>query len=118
MVKKMVLCLAVLAMVCGLASTSFAADNGPETVTFNTAKKGGTHVIFPHRVHQATLECATCHHTKNADGTQGPYVAGQEKKCDACHKLGSPGDNIHKRCRGCHKDGGKGPTKCNDCHKK
>jgi len=116
MVKKIMLCIAALAMVCGVAAYAFA--QGPETVTFDTAKKGGTHVTFNHKAHQERLECATCHHTKNADGTQGPYVAGEEKKCSTCHELGKPSDNIHKRCKGCHKESGAGPTKCGDCHQK
>jgi formate-dependent nitrite reductase cytochrome c552 subunit len=116
MVKKIVLCIAALAMVCGVAAVALA--QGPESVTFDTAKKAGTHVTFNHKAHQAKQECATCHHTKNADGTQGPYVAGEEKKCATCHELGKPSDVIHKNCKGCHKDGGAGPTGCNDCHVK
>lgn len=117
MVKKIVLCIAALSLLCGVATFAFAGQ-GPETVTYDTAKKGGTSVIFPHHAHQAKQECATCHHSKNADGTQGAYIAGQEAKCATCHELGKPSDNIHKACKGCHKDGGAGPTKCNDCHTK
>lgn len=117
MVKKIVLCLAALALVCGVAGFAVAAS-GPETITFDTAKKGGTSVSFMHHAHQGRMECAECHHTKNADGTQGGYVAGQEAKCASCHVLGKASDNIHKNCKGCHKEKGAGPTSCNDCHKK
>jgi formate-dependent nitrite reductase cytochrome c552 subunit len=117
MVKKIVLCAAVLAMVCGFSAISMAGE-GSETITFDTAKKGKTTVTFQHWTHQGRMECAECHHTKNADGTKGPYVAGQEAKCATCHELGSMKDNIHVNCKGCHKDGGKGPTSCGDCHKK
>lgn len=125
MAKKLVLCLAVLAMVCGFAAVSMAGE-GPETATIVTAKKGDTTVTFPHWAHQAKMECAECHHTKNADGTQGPYVAGKEAKCKTCHddgtitnkKVDSAKNASHENCKGCHKAGGQGPTKCGDCHKK
>jgi len=114
MAKKIVLCLAVLAMVCGYAAISMAGE-GPETVTFDTPKKGDTHINFPHWQHQERLECSQCHHTKNDDGTQGPYVKGQEKACTTCHEFDK--DRGHKNCKDCHKANG-GPTKCGACHTK
>ena len=124
MAKKIVLCLAVLAMVCGFSAISMAGE-GPETSTIDTPKKGKSTVTFPHWAHQATMECAACHHTKNADGTQGPYAAGSEAKCAPCHdgslankKVATAKKAAHVNCKGCHKSGKKGPTKCGDCHKK
>lgn len=120
MLKKIVLCVAALAMVCGVAVVN-ASAGGPDTVTFDTAKKGGTKVAFSHKTHQGMMECKECHHTKAADGKQGPYAAGKEAKCASCHELGKPSDNVHKNCKGCHQagyKGKKGPTGCNDCHKK
>jgi hypothetical protein len=124
MARKIVLCVAVLAMVCGFSAISMAGE-GPETSTISTPKKGDTNVVFQHWAHQARMECAECHHTKNADGTQGPYVAGQEAKCATCHdgslanaKVATAKNAAHENCKGCHKDGGKGPTKCGDCHTK
>lgn len=120
MFKKIALCVAALVMVCGVAVINASAA-GPETITFDTAKKGGTKVAFGHKAHQGMMDCGQCHHTKKADGTQGPYVAGKEAKCATCHEVGKPSDNVHKNCKGCHTaghNGKKGPTGCNDCHKK
>lgn len=126
MAKKIVLCAAVLAMVCGFSAFTIAGGSGPESVTFDTPKKGKTTVNFQHHVHQGKFECAECHHSKNADGTQGAYVAGEEKKCASCHELGSSKDNVHVNCKGCHKaEEKKDPalkakkiSSCKSCHKK
>ena len=122
MVKKIVLCVAVLTMVCGFSAISMAGE-GPETLTIDTPKKSKSTVTFPHWAHQASNECATCHHTKNADGTQGPYTAGKEAKCSTCHdgslanaKVATAKKAAHVSCKGCHKAEKKGPTKCGDCH--
>lgn len=124
MAKKIVLCVAVLALVCGFSAVSMAGE-GPENVSIDTAKKGGTTVAFPHWTHQAGNECAACHHSKNADGTQGPYITGQEAKCATCHdgslanaKVATAKNAAHEKCKGCHTAVAKGPTKCGDCHKK
>jgi hypothetical protein len=124
MAKKIVLCVAVLAMVCGFSAISMAGE-GPETVTIDTPKKKNTTVTFAHWTHQASNDCATCHHGKNADGSQGPYVAGNEAKCATCHdgslankKVATAKKAAHVKCKGCHKAEKKGPTKCNDCHVK
>lgn len=121
MAKKIVLCLAVLTMVCGFSAISMAAD----TITIATPKKGGTTVTFEHKAHQARTECASCHHTKNADGSKGPYAAGKEAKCATCHdgsmankKVATAKKAAHVNCKGCHKAEKKGPTGCKDCHKK
>ncbi len=68
-----------------------------ETMTF-PAKMGA--VTFPHKTHQA-LGCTKCHATD-----KGGKIEGFGK------------DWAHKTCKGCHTDMGKGPTKCNECHKK
>lgn len=106
--------------------TSFA-DNGPADMTLKTAaaKKPAT---FPHKKHQDAFECNECHHTAG-DGKAGPYVAGQEKKCESCHNsdMASPKLNSYKAvghalCKGCHKkmaaEGKNAPTKCAGCHPK
>ena len=123
MSKKIVLCLAVLAMVCGFSAISMAGE-GPENITIDTPKKKST-VPFPHWAHQATVECGGCHHSKNADGTQGAYKAGEEGKCSSCHdgslankKVATAKKAAHVNCKGCHKAKGAGPTKCNTCHVK
>ena len=85
----------VLIALVAFAGNAFAAD----VVEFAAPKKGK--VSFPHKVHQALL-----------------------KDCKKCHEKG-PGkiegfgkDWAHKTCKGCHTDMKKGPTACNDCHKK
>ncbi len=80
-----------------LFTAGMALAAGPETLTFPT--KMGT-VTFPHAKHQS-LGCTKCHATE-----QGGKIEGFGK------------DWAHKTCKGCHTDMGKGPTKCNECHKK
>ncbi len=111
------------------AGVSFAKNTGPETIILKTAKARKP-ASFPHRMHQAMLPCKTCHHTRTADGKQGPYVAGQEAKCITCHNKSFPNKKLnglkkaaHARCRVCHKkmkkEGNKkAPTKCSGCHLK
>lgn len=124
--KKMIICTAAFAFAftCAVAGVSVAATGGSENLVIQ-GPGGKKEVHFPHHKHQANYSCETCHHTKNADGSQGPYVAGKEAKCDTCHKLGKPSDNMHKRCKTCHaeekKAGKKAPTSCSggsSCHPK
>jgi predicted CXXCH cytochrome family protein len=132
MMRKTVFFATALAFVLSMAlaaGLSFAADTGPAEITLQTeaAKKPA---VFPHKKHQETIECATCHHTKTADGKQGPYVAGEEAKCETCHnatdmtdpKLNSLKGAGHELCKGCHKKekaaGKNAPTKCSGCHPK
>ncbi len=41
------------------------------------------------------MECVECHHTMTADGKQGPYVAGEEKKCASCHNDSMPNAKLN-----------------------
>ena len=128
--KKSIIIATAFALVFGFAvvSNSIAADHGPEVIVMKTvkAKKPAT---FPHKKHQDMMECSQCHHTMNADGTQGPYKAGEEKGCETCHdgkkiankKVSKFMKAAHKNCKGCHKKGYKGkngPKKCPACHVK
>ena len=120
MAKKIVLCLAALAMVFSVAvGVSIASNAGPAEMVLKT-EAGKKPATFPHKAHQDLMDCATCHHTKAADGKQGPYVAGQEGKCLSCHVAKDEfKKKAHKSCKGCHKAGykeKKGPTKCSGCH--
>lgn len=74
------------------AGTAYAAD----VVKFEA--KNGT-VTFDHKAHQGRAECAKCH-----EGTPAKFEVTK--------------DWAHKTCKGCHEAGKKGPTKCNECHKK
>lgn len=86
--KKTVI--AMFALV-AFSGTAFAAD-------VIEMKRG---IKFPHKKHQEMLkDCKKCHE-------KGPgKIAGFGK------------DWAHKTCKGCHIDMKKGPTGCNDCHKK
>jgi cytochrome c553 len=90
--KKLVLIMVLLAFVG--ATVAIAADS------YTYENKKGT-VTFQHKAHQERVagDCATCH-----EGTPA--------KIDVDKTFG------HKTCKACHKMMKKGPTKCNDCHKK
>ena len=105
--KKMLVLLAIVALV---ASTAFVAvaseDKGPASIKMEV-KMGA--VTFDHAKHQGLADCATCHHT-------GDYA-----KCKSCHdaKPEAPKSKkaYHDQCKGCHKKQS-GPTKCKGCHVK
>ncbi|QXE90065.1 cytochrome c family protein [Geomonas subterranea] len=87
---------AVLTLFC--AGFAYAAD---ETVVVLPAKNGN--VTFPHKQHKdmPEMKCTNCHETD-----KGGKIADLGK------------DWAHKTCKGCHTEKAKGPTKCNECHKK
>ncbi|MDO5674862.1 MAG: cytochrome c3 family protein [bacterium] len=115
------------------ASCALAAETntGPEAMvlrsTIDPDRKPRT-ATFPHREHQARLDCAECHHGQAADGKQLPYVAGQKiAKCESCHNTKVEGMNeeyntfqkaAHATCRACHQKTDAKLTKCSVCHKK
>lgn len=124
MLKKTISIAAACALALCLSAGISAASDDVMTLTTASGKKPAT---FPHKAHQEKLQCADCHHTQNADGTQGPYVAGEEKPCESCHndtmankKLNSFKNAAHANCKECHKNdpNKKAPTKCNGCHVK
>ena len=122
-IAAVVFCFAMLA-----AGASFAGNNGPEEITLQTAEAKKP-AKFPHKKHQETIKCEECHHTMDAAGKKGPYVAGQEKKCETCHNKDFKNPELnswkgigHARCKECHKEmekaGKNAPTKCTGCHTK
>jgi len=124
--KLMTLALAASMTVCFALATSASANTGPAEMVLKTAKAKKP-AQFPHKKHQDMFKCEECHHTKGADGKQGPYVAGEEKPCESCHnssignnKLDSFKEVGHANCKECHKaNKDKGaPTKCSGCHVK
>ena len=110
---------------------SSAGNNGPEEIVLKSAdaKKPAR---FPHKRHQALFKCEECHHTQSTAGKKGPYVEGQEKKCESCHNkefhkdlhnldgLNSLHEVCHALCKGCHRrverEGKRAPIKCAGCH--
>ncbi|MDA8418005.1 MAG: cytochrome c3 family protein [Desulfobacteraceae bacterium] len=108
------------------AGLSLAVNNGPEEIILQTST-GTKPARFPHKKHQAMFKCEECHHTMTADGKKGPYVPGQEKKCESCHNKDFKNPELtslkavgHARCKECHKkmeaQGKPAPTKCLGCH--
>ena len=96
------------------AGTVFAA--APEKIVLKEIQKNKPPVSFTHKAHgEKVKECAACHH-KDA--------AGSEQKCSKCHGAKAEGKKVdlkeafHTQCKGCHQKEKKGPTKCDDCHKK
>jgi len=122
-----VLGVAAFALLAGIALA--APHHGPEEVTIDAAAAKKTAVVFPHAKHQELVEsCSTCHHT-NEGMTGDTAVDAEVQACSACH-LDPEGDvpgmremsmkknPFHMLCIDCHKTEAKGPTKCDDCHKK
>ena len=113
--KKFATLMAVLMVAVFSAGVIIAAD-APETTVIKDVQKSKPPVAFSHKTHADKIgKCAECHH-KDA--------AGKEQSCFACHKAEKKGDAVsfkdamHTKCKGCHQKMAKGPTKCDDCHKK
>ena len=113
--KKFAMLLAVVMVAVFSAGVIVAAD-APEKATIKEVQKTKPAVTFNHKAHADQIKnCAECHH-KDA--------AGKEQNCFNCHKAEKKGDAVslkdamHTKCKGCHQKEKKGPTKCDDCHKK
>lgn len=81
-------------------------------------------VALPHLQHQ-WLECAACHHDKNAEGQKIDFIYGQEvQTCETCHnsglvmpeKVGTFKRAGHQLCMECHRQADPSLTKCGICH--
>jgi hypothetical protein len=91
--------------------------NAPDKVTIKEIQKIKGPVEFNHKAHatERAKACKDCHHKNEA---------GKEEKCSNCHKATAEGkkvalkDAFHTTCKDCHKKMAKGPSKCDDCHKK
>jgi hypothetical protein len=107
---------AVLAVVLAVAFTAgvalAAAPDKP--VAIKGVQKSKPPVSFDHKKHSA-VDCQKCHHADKKGG---------EQSCFKCHGEKADGKKLeakeafHKTCKGCHAEGKKGPTKCDECHKK
>jgi len=113
--KKFMMLMAVVMVAVFSAGVIVAAD-APAKVTVKDVQKTKSAVTFDHKAHADRIKnCAECHH-KDA--------AGKEQKCSGCHKAKMEKEKesfkevMHTKCKGCHQKGKKGPTKCDDCHKK
>ena len=105
----------------------------PETIKIDEAAKKQPPVVFPHAQHGDKLvaTCDTCHHTqKGLTKEQNATGKIDVKKCSTCHldpkdakvpsmrEMSLTKNPMHIRCISCHKEQKKGPTVCNQCHKK
>lgn len=125
--KKILYVMGVVAFAL-LAGIALAAPHhGPDDVVIDAAQSKKGPVAFPHAKHAEMVEsCDTCHHTNKGLTAQ---TDAEVKACSACH-LDPEGDvpgmremsmkknPFHVTCVDCHKTEAKGPTKCDDCHKK
>jgi uncharacterized paraquat-inducible protein A len=113
--KKFATLMAVVVVAVFSAGVLVAAD-APEKVVINAIQKTKPPVTLSHKAHADKIgKCAECHHKGEA---------GKEEKCSNCHKAKMEKEKesfkevMHTKCKGCHQKGKKGPTKCDDCHKK
>lgn len=122
--------LLIICFICGMASLTFALDNGPEKINLN-AQESNPKVItkkdakkvegFPHKVHQTGLKgkqkyavnkfeddwtCGACHHTSKK-GEQPTACLNCKEVNKMLEKVGGADkfEKIyHDTCRdGCHK---------------
>jgi hypothetical protein len=114
--KKFAAFLTIVLAVMFSAGLVISAD-APEKITIKEIQKTKGPVEFNHKAHATTRAkaCKDCHHKNEA---------GKEEKCSNCHKAKAEGkvvelkEAFHTTCKNCHKKMAKGPTKCDDCHKK
>ncbi len=125
-IRRTVVAAVMLLFAIMTAGVSSAVNNGPEEIILQTPSATKP-ARFPHKKHQAMFKCEECHHTMTADGKKGPYVPGQEKKCESCHNKDFKNHELtslkavgHARCKECHKkmeaQGKPAPVKCTGCH--
>ena len=103
----------ILLIAAALPLTSLAAqkDHGPEVMNMKErfqVEGSRRAAIFPHRMHQAKLECASCH--QNPEG-------GGKLKVEFVKKTGLSNDFHKKFCWPCHDEMQvpKGKA-CSTCH--
>ena len=113
--KRFAMLMAVVMVAVFSASVIVAAD-APEKIVIKEIQKSKPAVTLNHKAHAEKVgKCAECHHKGEA---------GKEQKCSECHKAKMEKEKesfkeaMHTSCKGCHQKGKKGPTKCDDCHKK
>ena len=123
---------ALFAFILALLGTN-ARAHYPESIKIDEAAKKQPPVVFPHAIHGDKLvaKCDTCHHTqKGLTKEQNATNKIDVKKCSTCHldpkdanvpsmrEMALNKNPFHIRCISCHKEQKKGPTVCNQCHKK
>jgi hypothetical protein len=118
--KKFAALMAIVVAVIFSAGLVISADAPAGKVTIKEIQKSKAPVTFDHKGHADRLgKCNACHHKSDEKGANAT-------KCSAkdCHGAKAEGKKVdlkeafHKTCKGCHQKEKKGPTKCDDCHKK
>lgn len=120
MKRQTVVILTLFAMIIGMAAlVAVAHGDMPEVITIDKAQAKKAPVVFPHKAHADVNECTVCHHTaKGKDDAQSCFEChGKDPNAPDPSAMGAKENPFHILCRGCHQEQGKGPTKCNECHK-
>jgi hypothetical protein len=114
--RKIAAVVAVLVAVCFTMGVAFAAGAPDKAISIKQIQKTKSPVAFNHGSHK-DIDCAKCHHK----GEKGKEVGCGTAKCHGDKAEGKKVDlkeAFHKQCKDCHKEMKKGPTKCDECHKK
>lgn len=118
--KKFAALMAMVVAVIFSAGIVISADAPAGSVTLKAIQKSKAPVTFDHKAHADRLKkCNTCHHKSDEAGKDAAKCFSAD-----CHGAKTDGKKLelkeafHKTCKGCHQKEKKGPTKCDDCHKK
>jgi hypothetical protein len=97
----------------GVKAKAGKGEAGPPARDIVLKAKPGP-VTFAHAKHGA-VGCRYCHHADDP---------GKETRCSKCHGAKTAGlkldrkEAFHVQCKGCHTREGRGPAKCDECHRK
>ncbi len=141
--KRLLICASVMCVGLLVAVGVRAAATAPPAVIImnNPGFKKHTKplVVFDHKKHydQYKIACGECHHDAHGKPLMNLKPGEPVKTCGQCHSdfsiFVSPADRslprekkiekyyreaLHAKCIGCHRKLKKGPTRCNECHKK
>ncbi len=118
--KKFAALTAIVMAVVFSAGLVVSAEVPAGKVSIKDIQKSKAAVTFDHKAHADTLKkCSVCHHKSDEAGKGASKCFSAE-----CHGAKAEGKKLdmkeayHKTCKGCHQKEKKGPTKCDDCHKK
>jgi hypothetical protein len=112
----------LVALLAAFTLAALAAEIPSDKEVVRLEAKNGT-VTFPHKIHadREDVQCTTCHHTYQGEGSPQP--------CTGCHTKDSTDvpktmKAFHDSCKGCHEEKAQageksGPVKpCAGCHVK
>jgi hypothetical protein len=111
----------IVALGLAIGYTAVAAKAPPKQVTIKGCQKKKPPVTFSHEKHKAAkVACKSCHHKEpdKACSAAGCHAGKAEGKRPGCDEVSMTKNAYHVTCIKCHKKEGKGPAKCDECHKK